>query len=113
MQITISPEAAALYREIFEKFGGIGIEIALRESGCNGWRFEAAIVRPGEASDRLISVSNGITFFVRKEDKQRIDGLLIALEQNGLTRKIAFCHPNIVATCGCGESVTFKDDKKN
>ncbi len=113
MQITISPEAAALYRELLGKFNGIGIAIALEDSGCNGSKFTAEIVRSGEESDRTTSVSNGITFFVRKEDERRLNGLLIALEGGSLTRKITFHHPDIVATCGCGESVTLKDDKKS
>jgi len=111
MNITISPEVATLYRKQIKKVDGAGVRISLKRSGCSGWKYQTEIQPKFASTDERVCESGGILFYVPRNDVDAINGLSIALEKEGLQQMIKFSHPDIVGSCGCGESVTLKDKK--
>jgi len=111
MKIRISAEAADLYQREVNKVGGAGVRVFLRRSGCHGFTYVADVQRE-LASDEVVVLSSGVTFYVPMKDARYVDGLIIDLVTEGLQKMIRFSHPGIVGACGCGASVTFEEKKK-
>lgn len=97
-----APAAIHLRRELAKLAGATAVRLAVQPSGCSGhrYRLEAGEVRAGDA----VFESAGVRIAVDARSLPLVQGLRIALVQEGLARRLRFDNPNARQRCGCGES---------
>ncbi len=106
MAITLTESAANRVREFMQKEQAQGLRLDLRKSGCSGWAYEVELVQQPQPEDVAFD-QNGVRVFVNPEVLEKIDGTEIDFVQEGINRVFKFNNPNVTASCGCGESISF------
>lgn len=85
-----------------------GIRVAVKPSGCSGYKYVLDTVEAPAANDVLLHISDGLDVFIDKESLPMINGMEVDYVKEGLNRSILFRNPNVTGECGCGESFTVK-----
>ncbi|EED35995.1 ATPase [Luminiphilus syltensis NOR5-1B] len=100
----VSPDAAVHLKQQLERFGGRGVRLSVKESGCTGYMYVMDQVEQSEAGDVVMNLDNGLELYIDPESLPVLQGTEIAYEKEGINRTIKFHNPNVTAACGCGES---------
>jgi iron-sulfur cluster assembly protein len=101
--VTLDAQAAShLRRQLAKLPGAAAVRLAVRASGCSGHRYQ---LEPGEirAGDAVFE-TGGVRIAVDPLSLPFVQGVRIALVQEGLARRLRFDNPNARQSCGCGES---------
>jgi len=87
----------------------LGIKLKMTTNGCSGWMYkmEACYEYP-EKEESLILLSRNIKLFVDLKDYKYLHNTTIDYVREGLNEGFKFDNPNVEASCGCGESFSFK-----
>jgi len=86
----------------------IGLRLATRKSGCSGYAYVVDYATAIEAGDSVFE-SGGIKVVVDPASLPHLDGMRIDYTRNGLLNEgLEFINPNAESSCGCGESVAFR-----
>lgn len=108
MAIQLTENAAKQIQAQLAKRGhGIGLRIGVKKVGCSGFAYTydyADEVRPGDERFE----AHGTTIVVDRENLQFMKGSTVDFVKEGLKQAFRIENPNVEATCGCGESVSFK-----
>ena len=108
MSIELTPAAVGhIKKSLGQRGGGIGIRVSVRKSGCSGHAYTVDYADAAQGGDHRIEV-DGVSVLVDEESLPLLDGMRIDYRREGLNAAFRFDNPNVVASCGCGESVTFK-----
>lgn len=109
MSITLTPKAAEHIQAMLTPHSGVArIRLALKSAGCSGFKYSVDIAKEMTEADQLFE-SQGIEIVVEKKNLVFVDGTEIDYVQEGLNAKLLFHNPHVEDSCGCGESVTFKE----
>ncbi len=106
MAITLTDSAAQRVREFMQREQASGLRLDLRKSGCSGWAYEVELVDQPVPGD-VVFEQGDVKVFVNSEVLEKIDGTEIDFVQEGINRVFKFNNPNVTASCGCGESISF------
>jgi iron-sulfur cluster assembly protein len=102
--VKVSANAAAFFAQQLAKHpGALAVRLAVRLAGCSGFRYvvdPAASIGP---EDHLFE-SEGIRVVVDSASLQHLQGTTLDIVQDGLARRLDFANPNVIQTCGCGQS---------
>ena len=102
--ITITKPAAARINAMITKRGkGLGLRVAVKESGCSGYRYDLGYVDDITEEDSVFE-QQGATVVIDKNSMLFLDELELDFVKNGLNQHFQFNNPNVVSSCGCGES---------
>lgn len=108
MAIQLTENAAKQIQAQLAKRGrGIGLRIGVKKIGCSGFTYTydyADDVQPGD--ERFDA--HGTTVVVDRANLEFMHGSTLDFVKEGLKQAFKLENPNVEATCGCGESVTFK-----
>jgi iron-sulfur cluster assembly accessory protein len=85
-----------------------GIRVAVKPSGCSGYKYVLDTVEAATSDDVLLNISEGLNVFIDKDSLPMIQGMEVDYVKEGLNRSIQFRNPNVTGECGCGESFTVK-----
>jgi len=109
MNITITDAAVAHIQKMLaaEKESSI-FRLAVKKSGCSGYRYDPQIVPKPEADDVEVSLGDWVVY-VQADTEAFFDGLTIDLIHKFLGHQLTFINPNAEDECGCGESFALKD----
>jgi len=105
MSVTLT-EAAARHvaKALAQRGHGLGLRIAARKSGCNGFTYAVDYADSLETGDQVFE-SHSVKVVVDGDSLDRIDGLEIDfVKSNLLNEGFEFRNPNAKSRCGCGES---------
>lgn len=91
--------------------GTLGIRLGLRDAGCSGFAYTMDFASETQAEDEVFMFDQ-IRIVISRQYLQALNGMEIDLVQSGVNSTLAFNNPNVVNTCGCGESFQFRDDKE-
>lgn len=109
MAIRITENAAKQIQTQLTKRGrGIGLRIGVKKVGCSGFAYTydyADDVQPGD--ERFDE--HGTTIVVDRANLPFMRGSTVDFVKEGLKQAFKIDNPNVEATCGCGESVSFKN----
>jgi iron-sulfur cluster assembly protein len=110
MAIHLTDSAARHVRRILEQHeDSIGLRLGIRSSGCSGFAYVVDYAREVGADDTVFD-SNGIRVLVDRASLPHLDGMTIDYARNGLLNEtLVFNNPNVESSCGCGESVAFRE----
>ncbi len=104
--VTMTPTAISHVRKQLEKKPEArGIRLAIKKSGCSGFKYETHWVEEASADDTVFTV-DGVDIYVKTEHLHLVNGIEIDFVTQGVNSMFEFRNPNATAECGCGESFT-------
>ena len=108
MTIQLTESAAKqIQAQLARRGRGIGLRIGVKKVGCSGFAYTydyADDVKPGD--ERFDA--HGTTVVIERENLPFMQGSTVDFVKEGLKQAFRIDNPNVEATCGCGESVSFK-----
>ena len=104
--IDLTQAAAQRIASQIEKRGrGLGLRLAVKESGCSGYSYVMDYAEE-QRDDDLVIEQHGVKLFVEKASLPLLQGLRLDYRREGLNELFKFDNPNAEELCGCGESFT-------
>ncbi len=104
--ISLTPAAAQRIASQIEKRGsGLGLRLAVKESGCSGYSYVMDYAEEQGADDHVIE-EHGVRLFIDAASLPLLKGLRLDYRREGLNELFKFDNPNAQELCGCGESFT-------
>ena len=107
--VTITPAAAAYFRQQLEKSGGHIVRIGVKQSGCTGFMYVLDEVDSAEVTDIELTLDNGVVVAVDREALPVLGGSNIDYVLEGINKVIKIDNPNATSACGCGESFAVSE----
>lgn len=110
MAIRLTDSAARHIRSMLEqRAGSIGLRLGTRRSGCSGYAYSVDYATSIEPGDHVFEDA-GVRVIVAADSLPRLDGLTVDYVRNGLLNEgLEFINPNVETSCGCGESIAFRE----
>lgn len=109
MAIALTENAATQIKAQLVKRGrGLGLRVGVKTVGCSGYAYTydyADEVRPGEQ----LFEAHEARIVVDAESLKFLEGSTLDFVKEGFKQVFKLQNPNVDATCGCGESFSFKD----
>lgn len=108
MAIQITEKAAKQIQSQLAKRGrGIGLRIGVKKVGCSGFAYTYDYADEVQSNDERYD-AHGTTIVIDRANLPFMQGSTLDFIKEGLTQAFRIDNPNVEATCGCGESVSFK-----
>lgn len=106
MSVSLTPAAARhVEKSLARRGSGIGLRLAVKTSGCNGFAYGLEFVDATNADDACFE-HHGVKVIVDPRSLSMLDGTELDFVREGLNEGFKFNNPNATANCGCGESFT-------
>ncbi|RWR53110.1 iron-sulfur cluster assembly accessory protein [Sinirhodobacter ferrireducens] len=106
--VTLTPAAAAQIARLMEREQAAGFRIGVKKGGCAGMEYTMEIAQ--EAGPMDIVVEDGSArVLIAPMAQMFMIGTEIDYETGLLESGFKFRNPNVVETCGCGESIKFRE----
>lgn len=106
--VTLTPAAAAHIRRLMDRDGHQGLRLGVRKGGCAGMEYTldyATIVNP---LDEVVE-QDGARVMIAPMAQMFLFGTEIDYQSSLLKSGFEFRNPNVVDSCGCGESIKFDE----
>jgi iron-sulfur cluster assembly protein len=108
MNITLTENAAKQITSQLAKRGkGLGLRVGVKKVGCSGFGYTFDYADDIRPDDRVIE-AHGAKLVVGEESAAFLDGARLDFVRDGFKQVFRFDNPNVEASCGCGESFSFK-----
>ena len=102
--ITLTESAVARVRDMVAKRGsGLGLRIGVTESGCSGYSYALDFAEAAAENDVVIE-QDGVNVVIAESSLALLDGMELDFVTQGLNQSFKFNNPNVISSCGCGES---------
>ncbi len=102
--ITLTHSAVERVREMVKKRENtVGLRIGVTESGCSGYSY-ALDFADNIADDDAVIEQDGVKLVIAQKSMPLLDGMELDFVKQGLNQSFKFNNPNVVSSCGCGES---------
>lgn len=86
----------------------LGLRVGVKKSGCSGFGYVMDFARDIQPDDYAFDC-DGLFLICDAESFPMLKGSTLDYVVNGLSRLLQFKNPNVVDSCGCGESFTVKE----
>lgn len=104
MSISITDNAAKQINKQLEKRGtGLGLKLGVKKSGCSGFAYTLEYAEILTEQDSVFE-QKGVKIIVNLADIEYLNGIELDYRREGINEAFKFNNPNVVGTCGCGES---------
>jgi len=104
MSVSLTPAAARhVEKSLMKRGSGIGLRLAVKTSGCNGFAYALEFVDATNPDDECFE-TNGVKLIVDSRSLGMLAGTELDFVREGLNEGFKFNNPNAKANCGCGES---------
>jgi len=102
--IKLTESAVSRVEEMVAKReAAIGLRIGVTESGCSGYSYAMDFAESVNDNDTVIE-QDGVKVIVDEASMPILDGIELDYVKQGLNQSFKFNNPNVVSSCGCGES---------
>lgn len=81
-----------------------GIRLAVKPSGCSGYKYELDYVAEPKENDLHFPIAEGVDVYVEETSLDLVKGTEIDFTTEGVNQFFTFRNPNSQGECGCGES---------
>jgi len=88
---------------VAKRDAAIGLRIGVTESGCSGYSYAMDFAETVNDNDTVIE-QDGVKVIVDEASMPILDGIELDFVKQGLNQTFKFNNPNVVSSCGCGES---------
>ncbi len=107
MAVVLTEKAAQHVKSHAAKSGGTGsLRLGVRTSGCSGFAYTVDYADEVRDDDAVFE-QHGVRVVVDRKSLPFLDGMEVDFVREGLNQRFDFRNPNVTASCGCGESVSF------
>jgi iron-sulfur cluster assembly accessory protein len=108
-RISLTPAAAAhIQSTLATEPTALGLRVGVKKSGCTGYGYVMDFAREINADD-LVFEQSGVRLICDEPSLTMLKGSSLDYVVNGLSRLLQFNNPNVVDSCGCGESFSVKE----
>lgn len=102
--IQLTPKAATrINAQLAKRGSGVGLRLGVKKSGCSGWAYVIDYADAVEPGDQVFE-TEGAKVVVKTEQLDKLDGITLDFQRDGLNEAFKFINPNVKGECGCGES---------
>ncbi|MCY4446074.1 MAG: iron-sulfur cluster assembly accessory protein [Rhodobacteraceae bacterium] len=106
--VTLTPSAVKQIIHLMENSGKEGLRIGVKKGGCAGMEYTMDFADSIDEHDEVIE-QNGAKVIIAPMAQMFLFGTQIDFQTTVLETGFKFTNPNVVESCGCGESIRFKD----
>lgn len=106
--VTLTPAAAARIRSLMERDGHAGLRIGVKKGGCAGMEYTMEYASDVSPLDAVVE-QDGARVMIAPLAQMFLIGTEIDYQSTLLESGFRFNNPNVVESCGCGESIRFED----
>ena len=106
--VTMTPSAARQIARLMAKQGSAGLRIGVKKGGCAGMEYTMDYVAEVNPLDEVVE-QDGARIMIAPMAQMFLFGTQIDYQTSLLEAGFKFNNPNVAETCGCGESIKFKD----
>ncbi len=107
--LTLTPAAARQIARLMARDGGAGLRIGVKKGGCAGMEYTMDYVADVNPLDAVVD-QDGARVLIAPMAQMFLIGTEIDYETSLLESAFRFRNPNVAESCGCGESIKFKED---
>ncbi|WP_407275025.1 HesB/IscA family protein [Halothiobacillus sp. DCM-1] len=86
----------------------LGLRVGVKKSGCTGYGYVMDFAKTLNPDD-LWFEQDGIAVICDQASLEFLKGSTLDYVVNGLSRLLTFHNPNVVDSCGCGESFSVAE----
>lgn len=102
--VTVSERAARHFAvQLAKRPSAVGVRLSVEPAGCSGFRYRVDFAEAARTDDAIFECGR-IRLLVDALSVPYVQGAVIDVVQEGLSRRVRFENPNALQTCGCGES---------
>lgn len=106
--VSITPAAAKQIARLMERQNSAGLRIGIKKGGCAGMEYTMDYVQDVNPMDETVE-QDGARVMIAPMAQMFLFGTEIDFETSLLESGFKFRNPNVTESCGCGESVKFRD----
>jgi iron-sulfur cluster assembly protein len=106
--VTLTPAATRQIAGMMARDGAFGLKIGVKKGGCAGMEYTMEFVPAAGPMDEVVE-QDGARVIVAPMAQMFLIGTEIDYQTGLLEAGFKFRNPNVAESCGCGESVKFKD----
>ena len=110
--VTLTPRAAAQIIKLMERGGHHGLRIGVKKGGCAGMEYTMEYVTKPNSHDEVVE-QDGARVMIAPMAQMFLFGTSIDYRTGLLESGFVFNNPNVVDTCGCGESIKFAETESS
>ena len=107
--VTLTPAAVRRVRQIMETGASAGLRVGVRKGGCAGMEYTLEHAAEVGAHDAVVE-QDGARVMIAPMAQMFLIGTEIDYETTLLDSGFRFRNPNVAESCGCGESIRFRDE---
>ena len=106
--VTLTPAAAKQITRLMARDGVSGLRIGVKKGGCAGMEYTMDFAQDINAMDEVVE-QDGARVMIAPMAQMFLFGTEIDYQTTLLDAGFRFNNPNVAESCGCGESIKFKD----
>lgn len=106
--LTMTPAAARQIARMMARDGKEGLRIGVKKGGCAGMEYTMEWADARNPFDEVVE-QDGARVLVAPMAQMFLIGTEIDYETSLLESAFRFRNPNVVESCGCGESIKFAE----
>ena len=106
--VTLTPAAAQQIVRLMDRQSSSGLRIGVKKGGCAGMEYTMDYVADVNPMDEVVE-KDGARVMIAPMAQMFLFGTEIDYETSLLESGFKFRNPNVAESCGCGESIKFKD----
>lgn len=106
--VTLTPAAIARIKTLMDRDKAAGLRIGIKKGGCAGMEYTMDIASEVGAMDEVVE-QDGARVMIAPMAQMFLFGTQIDYAATLLESGFRFNNPNVAESCGCGESIKFKD----
>jgi iron-sulfur cluster assembly protein len=107
--VTLTPAAAAQIARLMTRDGAQGLRIGVKKGGCAGMEYTMDFAQDIDPMDEIVE-QDGARVMIAPMAQMFLFGTEIDYEVGLIDSGFRFKNPNVVESCGCGESVKFAEE---
>ena len=106
--VTMTPAACSQIARLMDRNGSQGLRIGVKKGGCAGMEYTMEYVSSVNPLDEVVE-QDGARVIISPMAQMFLFGTEIDYETSLLEAGFKFNNPNVSESCGCGESIKFRD----
>ncbi|MBL9058798.1 MAG: iron-sulfur cluster assembly accessory protein [Mangrovicoccus sp.] len=106
--VTLTPAAIRQISRLMARDNATGLRLGVKKGGCAGMEYTLDYVSEVNPLDEVVE-QGGARVMIAPMAQMFLFGTEIDYETNLLDSGFRFRNPNVVDSCGCGESIRFDE----
>lgn len=106
--VTLTPAAITRIKALMDRDHAVGLRVGIKKGGCAGMEYTMEFARDAGPMDAVVE-QDGARVMIAPMAQMFLIGTEIDYATTLLDAGFRFNNPNVAESCGCGESIKFKD----